>query len=339
LATFSEITSEHLLIPFNDNSKHGVQNINLVPNTVENTDIVSDNGSTTCTNETDVKEFSSNFGFDHSDMDDSQITTLRHFLYDNKDIFVTKQSPDLGFTDLVQHKIILRPDAKPKYQRPYRLSPDKKKVLRHHLDNLLNQGIISAVSPDEDLSITSPIVLVTKRTHSKKGPPYDKDASLSQFRFCCDFRHFNSQTFSYAIPDLQELTESFTERTSNFITSIDFFFQMKIDPNSSKYTAFNTCFGTFKFNRLPMGLSSAPNSFQLLMDKVLFGLTFKSCLCYLDDVLVCSETFDGHLQDLKRIQSFQKSRSKIKSSKVFFRKIILHIFGTPHIVTRNQTTT
>jgi hypothetical protein len=33
------------------------------------------------------------------------------FLYDNKDIFVTKQSPDLGFTDLVQHKIILRPDA------------------------------------------------------------------------------------------------------------------------------------------------------------------------------------------------------------------------------------
>ena len=80
------------------------------------------------------------------------------FLYDNKDIFVTKQSPDLGFTDLVQHKIILRPDAKPKYQRPYRLSPDKKEVLRHHLDNLLNQGIISAVSPDEDLPITSPIM-------------------------------------------------------------------------------------------------------------------------------------------------------------------------------------
>ena len=31
LATFSEITSEHLIIPFNDNSKHSVQNINLVP--------------------------------------------------------------------------------------------------------------------------------------------------------------------------------------------------------------------------------------------------------------------------------------------------------------------
>ena len=101
LATFSEITSEHLLIPFNDNSKHSVQNTNLVPNTVENIDIASDNGSTTCTNETDVREFGSNFDLDHSEMDDSQITALQHFLYDNKDMFVTKQSPDLEFTDLV----------------------------------------------------------------------------------------------------------------------------------------------------------------------------------------------------------------------------------------------
>jgi hypothetical protein len=114
-------------------------------------------------------------------------------------------------------------------KKPYRLTPDKKEVLRHLLDNLLNQGIISAVSPDEDLPITSP-----KRTHSQRGPPYDKDTILSQFRFCCDFRHLNSQTqtFSYVIPDLQELTESFTERSSNFITSIDLrsrFFQMKIE--------------------------------------------------------------------------------------------------------------
>jgi hypothetical protein len=37
---------------------------------------------------------------------------------------------------------------------------------------------------------------------------------------------------------------------------------MELDPQSSKYTAFNTCFGTFKFQRLPMGLSSSPNSFH-----------------------------------------------------------------------------
>ncbi|CAC5370110.1 unnamed protein product [Mytilus coruscus] len=48
-----------------------------------------------------------------------------------------------------------------------------------------------------------------------------------------------------------------------------------------------------------MGLHTAPNSFQLLMDTILRGLTFKSCLCYLDDVLICSETFEHvYLQEV-----------------------------------------
>ncbi|VDI46563.1 Hypothetical predicted protein [Mytilus galloprovincialis] len=50
-----------------------------------------------------------------------------------------------------------------------------------------------------------------------------------------------------------------------------------------------------------MGLSSSPGSFQLLMDKVLHGLTFNSCLCYLDDVLITSETFEQHLSDLHEV--------------------------------------
>lgn len=126
------------------------------------------------------------------------------------------------------------------------------------------------------------------------------------------------------IPDLQELTESFTERTPNFITTIDLsqgFFQMELDPQSSKYTAFNTCFGTFKFQPLPMGLSSSPNSFQLLMDKLLRGLTYRSCLCYLDDILVCSETFQQHISDLNDIFTrFRNAGLKLNPKKCSFAK-------------------
>ncbi len=50
-----------------------------------------------------------------------------------------------------------------------------------------------------------------------------------------------------------------------------------------------------------MGLNTSPNSFQLLMDKVLNGLTFVSVLCYLDDICVFSETFDQHLIDLHEV--------------------------------------
>ncbi|CAC5388074.1 unnamed protein product [Mytilus coruscus] len=195
-------------------------------------------------------------------------------------------------------------DFKPKNQRPYRLPPDKKEALREHLDELLRQNIIAPVSETEDVPIISPIVLVSKQDRNKKQE--NSQNSSAKYRFCCDFRYLNSQVqdFSYFIPDLTELTESFSGKTPNYLASIDLssgFFQMPVDKDSQKYTAFNTCFGTFIFRRLSMGLSSAPSSFQLLMDKILQGLTFKVCLCYLDDILIASETFDQHIDDLNTV--------------------------------------
>ncbi|CAC5411037.1 unnamed protein product [Mytilus coruscus] len=158
-------------------------------------------------------------------------------LYENRDLFVTKDNPNLGFTSLIEHKINLKPNAVSKHQNPYRLPPYKREILREQLDDLLRQGIITPVSESEELPITSPVVLVTKRSANA-----DKKESQN-FRFCCDFRHLNAQTedFKYVIPNLQELTESMSDLVPNFITSIDLssgFFQMGISPDSTRYTAF-----------------------------------------------------------------------------------------------------
>ncbi|MCG8077951.1 MAG: DDE-type integrase/transposase/recombinase, partial [Candidatus Thiodiazotropha taylori] len=246
-------------------------------------------------------------------------------LVSNHDLFVTEENPSLGLTSVVEHQIHLIPNAKSKHQRPYRLSPDKREVLRHQLDELLQQGIITPVSEKEDIPISSPIVLVSKRNKPKPGvEPGSREASLSMYRFCVDFRYLNSQTqdFRYAIPDVQELTESFSQRTPNYISSIDLssgFFQMKISSGASKYTAFNTCFGTYKFQRLPQGLKTSPNSFQMLMDKILSGLSFRSTLCYLDDVLIFSETFNQHLSDLQEVfDRFRAAGLKLSPEKCRF---------------------
>ncbi|CAC5366810.1 unnamed protein product [Mytilus coruscus] len=67
------------------------------------------------------------------------------------------------------------------------------------------------------------------------------------------------------------------------------------------------------------GLSSSPASFQLLMDKVLHGLKFKSCLCYLDDVLICSETFKQHITDLREVlHRFRSAGLKLGPKKCSF---------------------
>jgi hypothetical protein len=83
-----------------------------------------------------------------------------------------------------------------------------------------------------------------------------------------------------------------------------------------------------------MGLSTAPASFQLLMNKVLRGLTFKSCLCYLDDVLICSETFEQHVKNINAVFSrFRSAGLKLGHSKLSFVQESCVFFG--HLISKD----
>lgn len=146
-------------------------------------------------------EFLSNFE-DNNEMNNTQKNTLGQLLCDNKDIFVTKDNPSLGSIDVVEHHIVLKPDFRPLHQKPYRLTPHKKEVLRHHLEELLEQGVISELSAKEEAPITNLVALVTKRSKHSSDKPLDRASSLQQFRFCVDFRYLNSQTetFKYFYP-------------------------------------------------------------------------------------------------------------------------------------------
>ena len=249
-------------------------------------------------NDPDFVKFISYFDFVGDELTEEQRLQVQHMLYDNHDIFVTDENPDIGFTEILQHKIHLKPHVKMTHQRPYKLTPEKKTALRHVLENLYEKGIIAPVNDREDLPITSPVVLVTKpRASTSKNT---KEAIVSQWRFTVDYRALNELTcdFNYIVPDLQDLVESFTETIPNYITVADLsmgFHQIGIHPDSRKYTAFDTCFGTYTFRRMPMGLKTAPNTLQMLMDKVLKGLVFESCLCYLDDLVCASSTFEHHI--------------------------------------------
>ena len=170
-------------------------------------------------NSEEFDKFISYFHFSQSNLTDEQRTELKECLFQYKDVFVTPENPDIGYTDLVQHKIHLKPDAKPKHHPPYRLPPQKREALRAQLDDLLRQGIIVPVSESEDLPITSPIVLVTKQNKISG----DSDRSSISYRLACDYRYLNSHTkdFNYRIPDLQELTESFSEHKPVYMTKLD----------------------------------------------------------------------------------------------------------------------
>ncbi|GFN80953.1 polyprotein [Plakobranchus ocellatus] len=131
----------------------------------------------------DLEKFIKDKGLEASDnLTDPTKLELYQLLFAKRKAFVSKDNPDLGKCDIAEMSIRLILDARPKHQKPYRLSPDKKKVLEHQLEHLLEQGIIAPLSAHEDIPITSPVVLVEKRTKSETKNTSEKERSLRSYR-------------------------------------------------------------------------------------------------------------------------------------------------------------
>jgi len=70
---------------------------------------------------------------------------------------------------------------------------------------------------------------------------------------------------------------------------------------------------------MPFELTCAPSVFQRLMDLVLCGLTYETCLVYLDDIIVFSRDFDSHIERLQQIFD----RLKVVNLKLYMKKCSL----------------
>lgn len=70
------------------------------------------------------------------------------------------------------------------------------------------------------------------------------------------------------------------------------YWQVPMAESSKHLTAFCTPDGAqYEFNVLPFGLKNEPATCQKLIQHVLAGLVGKSCMAYLDDVIIYSDNF------------------------------------------------
>ncbi|GBN17393.1 Retrovirus-related Pol polyprotein from transposon 17.6 [Araneus ventricosus] len=76
------------------------------------------------------------------------------------------------------------------------------------------------------------------------------------------------------------------------------YWQIEVDEADWEKTAFVTSEGLYEFKVMPFGLCNAPATFERAMDNLLHHLKWQMCLCYLDDIVVFSQTFPEHLERL-----------------------------------------
>ena len=82
---------------------------------------------------------------------------------------------------------------------------------------------------------------------------------------------------------------------------------------------FVTCYGSFEFLVMPMGLTNAPVTFQHFMNDIFQDMSNLFVVVYLDDILVFSESIGLHQGHVLRVLSrLQENNLHIKPEKSLF---------------------
>ena len=94
---------------------------------------------------------------------------------------------------------------------------------------------------------------------------------------------------------------------------------MPLDDDSSRLTTFITPFGRYCFRRLPFGITSAPEVFQVEMEKLLGNPP--GVVVIIDDVVVFGAAEAEHDERLQAVLEICKSKGlKLNRSKCLFKR-------------------
>lgn len=79
------------------------------------------------------------------------------------------------------------------------------------------------------------------------------------------------------------------------------YYQVRVPECNKDKTAFITPFGVYRFKRMSFGLKNASSAFQHLIDRFRAGLGDIRAFAHLDDLIILSETFEGHPAELELV--------------------------------------
>lgn len=260
------------------------------------------------------------FRLDHLNKEEYQSVTKLLRKYD--DIFYN-EGDQLTFTNQIKHHIRTRHED-PIYSKNYRYPIKYKEEVDEQIKDLLNQGIIRhSTSP-----YSAPIWIVPKKLDASGKP---------KFRLVVDYRKLNEITIPdrYPIPNIDDILDKMGR--AMYFTTVDLskgFNQIEVNPADIPKTAFSTSSGHYEWLRMPFGLTSAPSTFQRLMNNVLAEHIGKIAYVYLDDIIIFSTSLQEHIDSLNKIfATLRAANLKVQLDKTEFLKRETEYLG--HIISEH----
>lgn len=190
----------------------------------------------------------------------------------------------LQSTDVIKHEIKLIPNAKPINIRQYRIPETQRRILEEIVKDYEKQGLNEKCQSNWN----SPAILVSKK---------DDFGGKSDFRFVVDYRKLNLMTENqdFPIPLIHDILKGLSGCA--FFSTLDIkgaFHQIELEESCKDFTSFTV--GNFKYRwiRMPMGLTSAPLTWQRAINTILVDLIGRGVFVYLDDVIICTRTKKEH---------------------------------------------
>lgn len=108
---------------------------------------------------------------------------------------------------------------------------------------------------------------------------------------------------------------------AKFISKLDLtkgYWQVPLDDDAKRKSAFVTPFGYFSFTVMPFGMVNAPATFVRLVSKVLTGLE-DFTKAFIDDIGIYSNTGEEHLKHLRTVfETLRKANLAARPAKFEF---------------------
>jgi hypothetical protein len=184
------------------------------------------------------------------------------------------------------HKIELKDGTHPSFSKIYNLNEKQLNTLRDYVDKHLETGHIRESSSEAG----SPVMFVPKKN--------------GKLRLVIDYRQLNDITIKdrTPLPLITELRDRLHGK--KWFTAVDLkgaYSLIRMAKGEEWKTAFRTRFGLFEFLIMPQGLTNAPATFQKMITNVLRKYLDISCVVYLDDILIFSDTLEEHKKHVHEV--------------------------------------